>query len=385
MAAERDYYDVLGIPRNASQAEVKKAFRQLARRYHPDVNQEADAAERFKEINAAYEVLNDPDKRARYDRFGHAGVNADPNFSGFGMGGFDDLFEQFFGGFATSTGGRRAGAQRRGPARGRDLSYELAISFEEAVTGAEKEIEITRYETCDECSGSGAAPGTTPSRCPECNGTGEVRTVRQTFLGSMISVNTCPRCQGRGEIITTPCETCGGSGRMRATRRLKVTIPAGVDQGMKIRIAGEGEPGDFGGPSGNLYVVVNVKAHKFFKRRNDDILLEITVNLAQAALGDRIKIPTVDEGDSELVIPPGTQTGESFRLRNKGFPRLRRDGTSAGRGDEWVIVQVSVPKNLTERQRELFEELAETLDTNIIPPQNKSFFDRVVDFLSGEG
>jgi molecular chaperone DnaJ len=382
--AERDYYDVLGIPRNASQAEVKKAFRQLARRYHPDVNQESDASERFKEINAAYEVLNDPDKRARYDRFGHAGVNTDPNFSGFGMNGFDDLFEQFFGGFASAGGGRRAGAQRRGPARGRDLSYELAITFEEAVTGVEKEIEITRYETCEECSGSGAAPGTTPSRCPECNGTGEVRTVRQTFLGSMISVNTCPRCQGRGEVITTPCETCGGTGRMRATRRLKVTIPAGVDQGMKIRIAGEGEPGEFGGPPGNLYVVVNVKAHKYFKRRNDDILLEITINLAQAALGDRIKVPTVEEGETELVIPPGTQTGESFRLRNKGFPRLRRDGTSAGRGDEWVIVQVLVPKNLTDRQRQLFEELAETLDTNIIPPHNKSFFDRVVDFLSGE-
>ena len=382
--AERDYYDVLGIPRTASQAEVKKAFRQLARRFHPDVNQESDASDRFKEINAAYEVLNDPDKRARYDRFGHAGVNADPNLGGFGMNGFDDLFEQFFGGFA-STGGRRAGAQRRGPARGRDLSYELAITFEEAVTGVEKEIEINRYERCEECNGSGAAPGTTPSRCPECNGTGEVRSVRQTFLGSMISVNTCPRCQGRGEVITTPCETCGGSGRMRATRRLKVTIPAGVDQGMKIRIAGEGEPGEFGGPPGNLYVVVNVKAHKYFKRRNDDILLEITINMAQAALGDHVKVPTVEEGDADLVIPAGTQTGKSFRLRNKGFPRLRRDGTAAGRGDEWIIVQVAVPKNLTDRQRELLEELAETLDTNIIPPQNKSFFDRVINFLSGEG
>jgi molecular chaperone DnaJ len=382
--AERDYYDVLGIPRTASQAEVKKAFRQLARRFHPDVNQESDASDRFKEINAAYEVLNDPDKRARYDRFGHAGVNADPNLGGFGTNGFDDLFEQFFGGFA-STGGRRAGAQRRGPARGRDLSYELAITFEEAVTGVEKEIEINRYERCEECNGSGAAPGTTPSRCPECNGTGEVRSVRQTFLGSMISVNACPRCQGRGEVITTPCDVCGGGGRMRATRRLKVTIPAGVDQGMKIRIAGEGEPGEFGGPPGNLYVVVNVKAHKYFKRRNDDILLEITINMAQAALGDHVKVPTVEEGDTDLVIPAGTQTGESFRLRNKGFPRLRRDGTAAGRGDEWIIVQVAVPKNLTDRQRELLEELAETLDTNIIPPQNKSFFDRVINFLSGEG
>ncbi len=381
--ADRDYYEVLGVPRDASQADIKKAFRQLARRYHPDVSQESDAEERFKEINTAYEVLNDPDKRTRYDRFGPAGVNGNAGFSDFGGGmtGFEDIIEQFFGGFAG--GGRRADSQRRGPARGRDLTYELSIAFEEAVFGVEKEIEITRREVCDECNGSGAAPGTTPARCPDCNGTGEVRTVRQTFLGSMISVNTCPRCQGRGEVVTSPCATCSGTGRMRATRRLKVSVPAGVDQGMKIRIAGEGEPGDLGGPSGNLYVVINVRPHKFFKRRNDDILLEISINVAQAALGDRITVPTV-EGDTELAIPAGTQTGESFRLRNKGFARLRRDGTNAGRGDQWVIVQVGVPKTLTDKQRQLFEQLAETLDTNIMPPQNKSFFDRVLNFFSGE-
>ncbi len=380
---QRDYYEILGVPRSASAEDIKKAFRRLARRYHPDVSKEPDAEERFKEINTAYEILNDPEKRARYDRFGHAGVNADAGFSGFGMGGFgafDDFVEEIFGSF---TGTSRRG-QRPGPRRGRDLTYELTIDFEEAVFGVEKEIEIARQEVCDECDGSGAAPGTTPARCPECGGTGEVRTVRQTFLGSMISVNTCPRCQGRGEIITTPCPTCSGTGKMRISRRLKVNVPAGVDPGMKIRIAGEGEPGELGGFSGNLYVMINVRPHKFFKRRNDDILLEITINVAQAALGDTIVVPTVD-GDTELVIPPGTQTGESFRLRNRGFPRLRRDGTSAGRGDQWVIVQVVVPKSLTDRQRELFEELAETLDTAIIRPQSKSFFDRVLDFLSGEG
>ncbi len=384
MTTQRDYYEVLGVPRSATQAEIKRAYRRLARQYHPDVNHEPDAEERFKEINTAYAVLNDPEKRSRYDRFGHAGVSAE-GFSGFGgmsgFGGLDDIFEEFFGGF---TGTTRRRSQRRGPRRGRDLSYELSIDFTEAVFGAEKEIELTRYDVCEECGGIGSAPGTTPTRCPECNGSGEVRTVRQTFLGSMISVNTCPRCQGRGEVITSPCPTCRGSGKVHSTRRLKVNVPAGVDDGMKIRIQGEGEPGEYGGPPGNLYVTINVRPHKYFKRRGDDILLEITINVAQAALGDTVTVPTV-EGEAELAIPPGTQTGESFRLRNKGFPHLHRDGTSMGRGDQWVIVQVVVPKHLTPEQRKLFEALAETLDTNIIPPPSKGFFDRVLDFLSGEG
>lgn len=376
----RDYYDVLGVARGASNQDIKKAFRRLAQQYHPDVSEAEDAEERFKEINDAYQVLNDADKRARYDRFGHAGVNGDPGFGSYSdFSGFD-IFEDIFAGFA---GGRRSGSQRQGPRRGRDLTYELTIDFEEAVFGVDKEIEITRLETCDSCDGVGAEPGTTPVRCPECNGTGEVRAVRQTFLGSMISVNTCPRCQGRGEVITSPCEKCTGTGKMRVTRRLNVTVPAGVDEGMKIRISGEGEPGDLGGPAGNLYVLIQVQQHQYFKRRNDDILLDITVNVAQAALGDTIQVPTI-EGDTELKIPPGTQTGESFRLRGSGFPRLRRDGTSAGRGDQWVIIQVTVPKQLTEKQRELFEELALSLDTSILPPQNKGFFDRVLDFLSGE-
>ncbi len=376
----RDYYDILGVQRGAEPQEIKKAFRRLAQKFHPDVNREPDAEERFKEINDAYQILSDPDKRARYDRFGHAGVSGD--MGGFGgysdFSGFD-IFEDLFAGF---TGGRRS-SQRQGPRRGRDLTYELTIEFEEAVFGAEKEVEISRLDMCDACDGVGAEPGTTPTRCPECNGTGEVRAVRQTFLGSMISVNTCPRCQGRGEVITSPCKKCSGSGKMRITRQLKVTVPAGVDDGMKIRITGEGDPGELGGPPGNLYVLIHVREHAYFKRRNDDILLEITVNVAQAALGDTIHIPTVD-GEVDLKIPPGTQTGESFRQRGKGFPRLRRDGSSAGRGDQWAIVQVEVPRQLTEQQRALFEELAKTLDTDIIPPQNKGFFDRVLDFLSGE-
>ncbi len=383
MTPPRDYYEVLGVPRSASQDDIKKAFRRLARQYHPDVSKEPDAEERFKEINTAYEVLNDAEKRSLYDRYGHAGLSGRgaTGFGDFGMGGIEDIFEEFFGGF---TGGAGRRSQRRGPRPGRDLSYQMTIEFEEAVFGVEKEIELSRQEVCPDCRGSGAAPGSTPMRCPECNGAGEVRTVRQTFLGSMISVNTCPRCPGRGEVVSSPCPTCRGSGKAHITRRLKVNVPPGVDQGTKIRIAGEGEPGELGGPNGNLYVVIDVRPHPFFKRRNDDILLDVSLNVAQAALGDTITVPTVD-GDVELPIPPGTQTGESFRLRGKGFPRLRRDGTSAGRGDQWVIVQVAIPKNLTREQRKLFEELAKTLDTEIIPPPNKGFLDRIMDFLSGEG
>lgn len=383
----RDYYEILGVPKSATEKQIKTAFRQLAQKYHPDVSDEADAEERFKEINTAYQVLNDPDKRARYDRFGHAGVNGDAGFGGAGfgnmggMGGFEDIFEMFTG--FSDMGGRRGGSQRQGPRRGRDLSYEVVIDFEEAVFGLEKDIELERYAVCSDCTGSGAAPGTTPSRCPDCSGTGEVRTVRQTFLGSMINVTTCPRCQGRGEVVTTPCQTCNGSGKERVTRQLEINIPAGVDNGMKIRIPGEGEPGEFGGPAGNLYVVINVRDHEYFTRRNDDILLEISINVAQATLGDTIIIPTVDD-ETHLEIPAGTQSGESFKIKGEGFPQLRRDGTSARRGDQWVIVQVVVPKQLNERQRELFAELAESLDTDIMPPQNRGFFDRVLDFLSGE-
>ena len=364
MAPKRDYYEVLGVPRTASKEEIKKAFRALARKYHPDVNKEPDAEARFKEINEAYSVLSDDDQRARYDRFGHVAVDESVGFSGFP--GFEEIFADFFGGFRTTT-------QRARRRRGRDLSYSLTIDFEEAVFGVQKEIEITREETCPICAGSGAEPGTSPRRCPECNG-----------VGSMIYTNVCPRCQGRGEVVDTPCRHCRGTGRARVSRRLKVSIPPGIDDGMQVLLNGQGEPGDPGTRSGDLYVQVNVRPHPYFRRRNHDILLELTINVAQAALGDKVKVPTV-EGEQELVIPAGTQSGKVLRMPGLGVPRLRRDGTSAGRGDQLVVVDVEIPTKLTDQQRRLLEELGETLGNKVVPQKaEKGFLERVRDWLSGE-
>jgi molecular chaperone DnaJ len=378
----RDYYDILGVPRSADKSDIKRAFRQLAREYHPDVSQHADAETRFKEINEAYEVLSDDDKRARYDRYGHAGVQAN-GFGGYsgGVTGFEEIFEEFFSGF---TGASRASA-RRGPRPGRDIKVEITVSFEESVIGAEREIEIDRLEICEVCEGSGSEPGTTPVRCPMCNGSGEVRSVQQTFLGSMVRVTTCPQCQGRGEVIDTPCHNCRGQRRVRKHAVLNVQIPAGVHEGLQIQVRGEGDAGDAGAPKGNLYVVIDVQDHEFFRRRNNDIILDININMAQAALGDVIRIPTVD-GEVELTIPAGTQTGRVFRLRGKGMPRLRSDGTSAGRGDQLVYVQVAIPTQLTEQQRHLLEELGKTLGTDIHPQHSngRGFFERVMDFFAGE-
>ncbi len=377
MASKRDYYDILGVPRAASKEDVKKAFRQLARKYHPDVSKEPDAEARFKEINEAYSVLSDDEQRARYDRFGHAGVDDSIGFTG-GFPGFEEIFADFFGGFRTTT--RRA--RRR---RGRDLQTSVTIDFEEAVFGVKKEIEITRQETCPVCGGSGAEPGTSPRRCPECNGVGEVQQVRQTLLGSMIYANTCPRCQGRGEVIDTPCRHCNGSGRARVTRRLHVTIPPGIDDGMQVRLTGEGEPGDPSVRSGDLYVDVRVRPHPFFQRRNHDLMLELSINVAQAALGDKIKVPTLD-GEQELIIPAGTQSGKVMRMRGLGVPRLRSDGSSAGRGDQLVIIEVATPTNLTEEQRRLFEELSRTLGHEVTPQkaEEKGLLARILDWLGGE-
>ena len=302
-------------------------------------------------------------RRRRAVRRGRRGAG----FGGF-SGGFGDIFEEFFGGF----GGMR-GAQR-GPARGNDLRYDLEITFQEAVFGAEKEIEMPRLEVCPQCQGSGAEPGTKPIRCPQCNGTGEVRRAQQTILGQFVSVTTCPRCNGEREIATTPCTVCRGQKRVRVTGKLAVSIPAGVDDGMRIRLAGEGEPGERGGPTGSLFVVLHVKPHPLFQRQENDILLELPVNIVQATLGAEIEVPTLD-GKAKLTIPAGTQHGEVFRLRGKGVPILR----SNRRGDQLVTVRVVVPEKLNEKQRKLLEELGESLGLESLGKDNRSLFEKFID------
>ncbi len=369
--AKRDYYEVLGVPRDADANTIKGAYRRLARQYHPDVNKAPDAEERLKEINEAYEVLSDPDKRQSYDRFGHVAAqggfdNMSQGFGGFG--GFGDIFEEFFGSF---TGGRAA---PRGPVRGADLRYDLEITFQEAVFGVEKEIEVSRLEICPQCQGSGAEPGTKPIRCPQCNGTGEVRRAQQTILGQFVSVTTCPRCNGEREVVTTPCSVCRGQKRVTRTRRLSVSIPAGVDDGMRIRLTGEGEPGERGGPPGSLFVVLRVRPHPLFQRQDNDILLEYPISIVQAALGAEVKVPTLD-GPAVLNIPPGTQHGSVFRLRGKGVPILR----SNRRGDQLVTVHVVVPERLNDKQRKLLEELGESLGIEALNKDSRSLFEKILD------
>ncbi len=319
---KRDYYEILGIPRDAGKDDIRTAYRRLARQCHPDVNKEPDAENRFKEINEAYQVLNDDDKRSVYDRFGHAGLNqADMGGAGFGgFGGFGDIFEDLFGGFGMRT------SARQGPRRGADLRYDLEITFEEAVFGTEKEISVSRLEVCPECHGSGAEPGTSPTRCPECNGTGQIRRAQQSIFGSFINVTTCPRCNGRGEIVVTPCSVCHGSSassvRARCRFRCRPAWMTATASASPVRARRA-----YGGPAGNLYVVLHVKEHAYFQRRDVDILLHMNINVAQAALGDEITVPTLD-GEQKLTIPAGTQTGAVFRLRGRGFrassPRTRR-------------------------------------------------------------
>jgi molecular chaperone DnaJ len=374
----QDYYEVLGVPRGASQQDIKTAFRKLAREYHPDVSKHPNAEAKFKEINEAYEVLSDDDKRARYDRFGAAGVSGNGGAGGYSP--FEEIFEEFF----SNLGGMRGAQRRRGPRPGADRHVDVTVTFEEAIFGIEREVEFDRLQTCDVCHGNGAEPGTQLQKCSQCAGTGEVRSVQQTFLGPMVQVNTCPRCNGRGEVIPTPCHNCKGAGKTRDKVTLGVQIPPGVREGLQIQIRNEGDPGDAGAPNGNLYVVVHVQPHEYFKRKDNDVVLEISVNVAQAALGDKIDVPTVD-GDVELVIPAGTQSGKQFRLRGKGIPRLRTDGTNSGRGDQLVLVAVEVPTKLTDEQRRLFEQLGKTMGREVQPQKNgKGFFDRVIDFISGE-
>ena len=370
----RDYYEILGVSKGASDSEIKSAFRRLARQYHPDVSKEEDSEEKFKEINEAYAVLSDNEKRAAYDRFGHAGVQ--------GMGGvpdwstmdFSDILGDLFG-FGFGGFGRSSRRSPNAPRRGADLQYRINLTFEEAIFGADKEIEITRDEICETCSGSGAKPGTSPSRCSTCGGSGEVRRSQQTIFGSMVQVTTCPSCNGKGEVIDNPCSTCNGRGQVRRSRKKVVTIPAGVDTGTQIRLAGEGQPGVNGGPPGNLYLVIQVQSHKYFRRRDNDILLDLNVNVAQATLGDEVEVPTVD-GNSTLRIPAGTQPGKVIRMRGKGVPHLR----SNNRGDQLVIVNISIPTSVNNEQRELFEKLGSSLGTEVVP-QERGFFDRLRDVL----
>ncbi len=377
----RDYYEVLGVPRTATQQEIKTAFRKLAQEFHPDVSKHDDAESKFKEINEAYQILSDEDKRARYDRLGHAGVQGASGYGAAGYSPFEEIFEEFFNNFA----GMRGARQRRGPRQGADRRADLFITFEESVFGVEREVEYERFETCAVCTGSGAEPGTQPTRCSQCNGTGEVRSVQQTFLGPMVQVNTCPRCGGKGEVVPTPCHNCKGAGKVRGKVSLSIQVPPGVREGLQIQMRGEGDSGDSSAPAGNLFVVIHVKEHEFFRRKENDIVLDVPINVAQAALGDKIQIPTVD-GMIELVIPAGTQYGKVFRLRGKGIPRLRSDGTNSGRGDQLVNVYVEVPTKLTDEQRHLFEQLAKTMGRDVQSQKggSKGLLDRMADFFGGE-
>ena len=373
--SNRDYYEILGVPKGASDDEIKSSFRKLARQYHPDVSKEPDAEEKFKEINEAYGVLSDSDKRGRYDRFGKEGLGSMGGFQHDYSGDFGDLFEEILGGFGFSSGRRQS---RKSPRRGHDLQMQVVLTFEEAVFGVEKEIEFQREETCSTCKGSGSEPGTMTIKCTTCNGQGEVRQVRQTFLGQMEQRATCPTCNGRGEIISSPCKTCRGNGLERKQVKKKVQIPAGVDTGTQIRLNGEGGPGVFGGPTGNLFVVLDVKPHQFFKRRENDILLNLDINVAQAVLGADIHVPTID-GEEKLKIPAGTQPGKIFHLKGKGVPHVR---SKHQRGDQMVMVNVAIPAKLTKEQRELFENLAESLGTSV-KPQEKGFLDWLNDAFGG--
>jgi molecular chaperone DnaJ len=370
----RDYYEVLGVSRDASQEEIKRAYRQLARKYHPDVSSEQDAEESFKEVNSAYEVLSDPDKRRMYNTYG---TDVPNGFGGFDFGGGRDPFDIFaevfgnlggFGGFGQTN--------RSGPRRGGDVRSSIDITFEEAVFGVEKEVDVQRQEVCPTCDGSRAEPGTSSEQCPECRGAGQVRHTQRTFLGSFVNIVTCPRCNGKGTIVTKPCHECNGQGRVYRRRRIKVAIPAGVDDGVTIRLAGQGEPGERGGPPGNLYVTLNVKPHVYFKRHNNDVILEMQINVAQAALGDSVTVPTLD-GERQITVPAGTQSGAIFRLRNLGIPYLRGNG----RGDQLIVVQVATPTHLSARQKELFHELADTLGTEVIVEEKLGFVDRVKEAL----
>jgi molecular chaperone DnaJ len=351
----RDYYEILGVDRNTDKEEIKRAYRRLARKYHPDVNKEAGADERFKEINRAYEVLSEPETRARYDRFGEAGVSSggggSPDMGD--MGGFADIFESFFSGFSNT--GQQQARRRSGPTRGEDLRFDLKLEFREAVFGGEKQIKISHLETCGTCSGSGAKPGTRPRTCGTCSGTGQVRRATRTPFGSFTQVSTCPTCNGTGQTIEDKCESCNGLGLNQVTKKLKITIPAGVDSGTRLRVSSEGDAGQRGGPSGDLYVYLFVQADNEFEREGINILSEIKISYLQAILGDKIAINTVD-GKKPLTIPAGTQPDTVLTLEGLGVPKL---GNPVARGDHLIKIKIDIPTKIGSEEREVLEKLKE--------------------------
>jgi molecular chaperone DnaJ len=352
----RDYYETLGVSRDADKEEIKQAYRRLARKYHPDVNKEPGAEERFKEINRAYEILSEPETKARYDRFGEAGVGAGAGagYQDFGdMGGFADIFESFFSGFAGSGTGTQT-RRRGGPVRGDDLRLDLKLDFREAVFGGEKEIRISHLETCTNCSGSGAKPGTRPRTCPTCTGSGQVRRATRTPFGSFTQVSVCPTCNGTGQVIEEKCDVCSGNGQRQETKKLKITIPAGVDNGTRLRVSGEGDAGQRSGPSGDLYVYLFINDDPEFQREGINILSEVKISYLQAILGSRMEVKTVD-GPEELLIPPGTQPSTVLTLEGKGVPKL---GNPVSRGDHRITISVDIPTRINPEERELLEKLA---------------------------
>ena len=378
---KRDYYEVLGVSKGASDDEIKKAYRKLAKKYHPDMNPgDKEAEAKFKEVNEAYSVLSDEQKRARYDQFGHAGV--DPNygaggpggpFGGFDLGDIDlgDIFGSFFGGggFGGFGGG---GARRNGPQKGESLRANLTITFEEAAFGCEKELSLNRTEECDECHGSGCQPGTTAETCPDCRGTGVVRVQQRTGGFAFSSTAACTRCRGTGKIIHSPCKSCGGSGSVKKSKRITVTIPAGIDDGQAVSLRGQGNAGKNGGPAGDLIVGVRVKPHPQFRRDGTTVLYEQPVSFFQAAMGAELEIPTID-GKVKYTLPAGTQTGTTFRLRGKGIPELR----GRGRGDQYVTIRVQVPTSLNSEQKEALRAFAQAMGEEV-PEESglKGFFDK---------
>ena len=375
MAAEkRDYYEVLGVDKSASEDEIKRAYKKMARKYHPDLNPDnKEAEEKFKEVNEAYEVLSDSDKKARYDQFGFAGV--DPNYGAgagggaYGAGGFDfgdlgDIFGSFFGGGFGS-------AQRRNPnvpQRGESIRLSVTISFEEAAFGCEKEVSVDRYETCAVCHGSGCADGTSPEVCPDCHGSGQVQVRRQTPMGVFATTSPCGRCGGKGRIIKTPCTACRGSGLERKRRTIQAKIPAGIDNGQTISIRGQGHAGKNGGPSGDLLITITVRPHELFRREGTSVLCEAPITFAQAVLGAELEIPTID-GKVKYDLPEGTQSGTTFRLKGKGIPELN----GRGRGDQYVTVYIETPRNLNREQKEALKKFAESVGDNNYEERKKFF------------